>query len=115
MTRVVVDRDSVNDDFVVVKKLYRQSGELVETADPILEIESSKTLKEIVSPETGVLKVTLCEGDEVAVGDLLFEVGADAATQSDSATLDTHRKISVSEGSSESVATVQQERTLSRP
>jgi pyruvate/2-oxoglutarate dehydrogenase complex dihydrolipoamide acyltransferase (E2) component len=112
MTRVVVDRDSINDDFVVVKKLYRQSGELVEAADPILEIESSKTVKEIGSPEAGILKVMLCEGDEVAVGDLLFEVAGETETQAASATMD--RTISVSEGISESVDTGPQERTLSR-
>jgi pyruvate/2-oxoglutarate dehydrogenase complex dihydrolipoamide acyltransferase (E2) component len=111
MTRVVVDRDTINDDFVVVKKLYRRSGELVEAADPILEIESSKTLKEIGSPEAGILKVTLCEGDEVAVGDLLFEVGAEVETQSASVTID--RTISVS-GIRKSVDTGPQERTLSR-
>jgi 2-oxoglutarate dehydrogenase E2 component (dihydrolipoamide succinyltransferase) len=84
MTRVVVDRDSVNDDFVVVKKLYRRSGELVSKADPILEIESSKTLKEIVSPEDGVLQIALNEGDEIALGALLFEVQEGATTEGES-------------------------------
>jgi pyruvate/2-oxoglutarate dehydrogenase complex dihydrolipoamide acyltransferase (E2) component len=83
MTRITVDRDSVNDEFVVVRKVYCKSGALVGAGDGVLEIESSKTVKEIVAPEAGVVSITLSEGDEVAVGALLFEVNAAAGRQNE--------------------------------
>src|ERR1700722_6569388 len=68
MTRVEVDRDSVNDEFVVIRTIHRQNGTVVNAGDAVLDIETSKTTKEIPSPETGVLRMTLRPGDEVATG-----------------------------------------------
>jgi pyruvate/2-oxoglutarate dehydrogenase complex dihydrolipoamide acyltransferase (E2) component len=90
MARVIVDRENVNDDFVIVRRLYKESGSLVAADDCVLEIETSKTIREILSPAAGLLSITLLEGDEVAVGELLFEVAADAPLPSDSPTTTTH-------------------------
>jgi pyruvate/2-oxoglutarate dehydrogenase complex dihydrolipoamide acyltransferase (E2) component len=84
MTRVSVDRDSVNDEFVIVRKIYCKSGSFLTAGDRVLEIESSKTMKEIATPVAGFVKIVLSEGDEVAVGALLFEVnGASPEAQNE--------------------------------
>ena len=72
--QVVVERDNVNDETVIVRKIYKQSGMRVAADDPILEIETSKTVKEVRSPKSGFLILTIKEGDEIAVGGRLFDV-----------------------------------------
>jgi 2-oxoglutarate dehydrogenase E2 component (dihydrolipoamide succinyltransferase) len=74
MTQVLVDRENVNDEFVVVRKIYRSDGESVDLNELILDIETSKTVTEIRAPEAGILCLTLCEGDEVSVGSPLFKI-----------------------------------------
>jgi pyruvate/2-oxoglutarate dehydrogenase complex dihydrolipoamide acyltransferase (E2) component len=78
MARVIVDRENVNDEFVIIRKIYKQSGARLTRDESVLEIETSKTVKEICSPEAGTLNIALTEGDEIAVGGLLFEVDTDA-------------------------------------
>jgi pyruvate/2-oxoglutarate dehydrogenase complex dihydrolipoamide acyltransferase (E2) component len=72
--QVTVDRDNVNDEFVVVRRIHKRHGETVRAEDLVLEIETSKTVTEIRAPDGGTLEIALSEGDEVAVGGLLFEV-----------------------------------------
>jgi pyruvate/2-oxoglutarate dehydrogenase complex dihydrolipoamide acyltransferase (E2) component len=74
MGRVIVDRENVNDEFVIIRKIYKQSGARLTSDESVLEIETSKTVKEICSPEAGTLNIALTEGDEIAVGGLLFEI-----------------------------------------
>ena len=82
MARVVVDRENVNDEFVVIRKIYKRNGEIVATDDLVLDIETSKTVTEVRAPEGGVVNMMLSEGDEIAVGALLFEVGTRAVEPS---------------------------------
>lgn len=79
MSRVFVDRDTVNDESVVVRKLYKSSGESVESGTLVLEYETSKTAIESHAPEAGVLTLAVSEGDEIAVGALLYELSAAGA------------------------------------
>ena len=74
MVRVIVDRENVNDEVVIVKKIYKQSGAHLKVDESVLEIETSKTVREICSPEAGTLTIAVTEGDEVAIGGLLFEI-----------------------------------------
>src|SRR3954452_10127044 len=83
--RVTVDRDNVNDEFVVVRKLHKRSGESVQAEELVLEIESSKTLSEVHAPESGLLRVHSGEGDEIAVGGLLFEITTESPETTDAA------------------------------
>lgn len=117
MSRVTVDRDSVNDEFVVVRKLYVQSGSLVCVGERILEIESSKTMKEVVTPEAGVLKLVVGEGDEVAVGAALFEVEAGTVEKPDGQFIEsntTNSEISSGAADGDSAGEFQGKRELSR-
>jgi 2-oxoglutarate dehydrogenase E2 component (dihydrolipoamide succinyltransferase) len=75
VTSVIVERENVNDEVVIVRRIYKQSGSPVAADECILEIETSKTIREVLSPEAGILKLTVVEGDEVSAGELLFEVG----------------------------------------
>jgi len=83
--RVTVDRDNVNDEFVVVRKLHKRNGESVQAEELVLEIESSKTLSEVYAPESGLLRVHSSEGDEIAVGGLLFEITTESPETTDAA------------------------------
>jgi pyruvate/2-oxoglutarate dehydrogenase complex dihydrolipoamide acyltransferase (E2) component len=79
MARVIVERENVNDEFVVIRKIYKESGSVVAADNCVLEIETSKTIREVVAPEGGIVKIALLEGDEVDVGELLFEVLPESA------------------------------------
>ncbi len=68
IVRVTVDRENVNDEFVIVRKIYGRTGALVAADDPVMEVETSKTIREILSPASGTINVSVLEGDEVAVG-----------------------------------------------
>ena len=83
MTRVLVDRDTVNDDTVVVRKLYKRTGESVDAGALVLEYETSKTAIESYAPEAGVLALSVSEGDEIAVGALLYELNSAASAAAD--------------------------------
>jgi pyruvate dehydrogenase E2 component (dihydrolipoamide acetyltransferase) len=82
LARVFVDRENVNDEFVVINKIHKQDGASVNAGEPVLDYETSKTAAEIRAPLAGVLRIALAEGDEVAVGNLLFEVHEPSTTQS---------------------------------
>ena len=74
MTRVFVDRDNVNDESVIVRKLYKASGDRIDAGTLVLEYETSKTAVESESPVAGVLSLAVQSGDEVVIGGLLYEV-----------------------------------------
>lgn len=95
MSRVVVDRDNVNDEVVVVRKLYKRDGDRAVADEPVLEIETSKTVTEIRSPSTGVLRMSVAEGEEIAVGALLFEVNDATPQQEEQASADADGRDSV--------------------
>jgi pyruvate/2-oxoglutarate dehydrogenase complex dihydrolipoamide acyltransferase (E2) component len=83
MIQVVVERENVNDEFVVIRKIYRRDGENVVKDELILDIETSKTVTEIHAPEAGILFVAVSEGDEVEVGSILFKIGESKAVIKD--------------------------------
>lgn len=80
---VTVDRDNVNDEFVIVRKLHKHHGQAVRADEVVLDVETSKTVTEIRSPEDGTLSMSLTEGDEVAVGAVLFRVSREGASPSE--------------------------------
>lgn len=81
MIRVVMERDNVNDEFVIVTKIHKRHGEVVAHDDVIIDVETSKTVKEIKAPASGTLHISLQEGDEVPISATLFEVAADSTEQ----------------------------------
>jgi|SRR5579885_2130689 len=74
MTEVLVPRESVNDDTVIVQKILVASGTIVAAGAPVVEIETSKTNIEMTAPTGGRIIHHLRVGSEVAVGELLFRV-----------------------------------------
>lgn len=72
--RVFVDRETVNDETVVVRRLFKNSGDAVAPGDVILEYETSKTTVESEATEAGVLAIAVKQDDEIPVGSLLFEI-----------------------------------------
>jgi len=77
--QVKFERENVNDEFVLVTKIHKTNADRVESDECVLEVETSKTIKEILSPATGRLVISLNVGDEVAVGGILFEIDSDEA------------------------------------
>jgi len=80
MAEVRVPRETVNDDTVRVVRWLAADGELVRAAMPLVEIETSKSVLEVESPEAGVLRIVSPAGDTVAIGELLGTVGDATAT-----------------------------------
>jgi pyruvate/2-oxoglutarate dehydrogenase complex dihydrolipoamide acyltransferase (E2) component len=73
-TRVIVERDSVNDDFVVVTRLVAIDGAQVLKDQPILEVETSKSVSEVAAPTAGRVSMRARVGDELRIGELMFEI-----------------------------------------
>lgn len=76
MIEVLVPRENVNDDSVVVRAIHVKSGDFVNKGQLILEIETSKTSIDIESPDAGLVSHNLEVGAEVDIGSLLFCVGS---------------------------------------
>ncbi|MGI9227152.1 MAG: biotin/lipoyl-containing protein, partial [Gammaproteobacteria bacterium] len=77
MIEVLVPRENVNDDVVIILNLMVESGTEVKVDQPIMEIETSKTNIEISAPETGTIHFNVAEGEEVPVGDVLCQISND--------------------------------------
>lgn len=75
MVEVLVPRENVNDDSVVVRAIHVKSGDFLHKGQLVVEIETSKTSIDIESPESGLISHNLEIGAEVDIGGLLFCVG----------------------------------------
>ena len=73
---VCVERHNVNDDSVVILSLCFSSGESIAAGDVILEVETTKTNLEVISPAAGTLELHVAIGEEVEIGAPLFSVRA---------------------------------------
>lgn len=74
MLIVHVPRENVNDKTVVIKRINFNSGEKVKQGDVVLQIETSKTIIDIESPNSGLVIHNLSEGSEVKIGAPLFSI-----------------------------------------
>jgi pyruvate/2-oxoglutarate dehydrogenase complex dihydrolipoamide acyltransferase (E2) component len=73
--RVIVERESVNDDFVVVTRVMAADGTLVLKGQPILQVETSKSVSDVEAPSDGRLCLHASPGAELKIGALMFEIG----------------------------------------
>ena len=80
--KVFVDRDTINDDVVLVIEIYKTHNSTVKTDDEVVTVETSKTTIDIISPCDGTLSIDINVGDEIEVGDLLFQVLNDEEMES---------------------------------
>ena len=71
---VIVPKENVNDEEVIVKSINFNSKDKVKKGDHIIDLETSKTAIEIESPCDGFLDIKVSEGDEISVGSVLFKV-----------------------------------------
>lgn len=71
---VIVPKENVNDEEVIVQSINFKSKDKVKKGDHIVDLETSKTAIEIESPCDGFLDIKVSEGDEISVGSVLFEV-----------------------------------------
>ena len=76
MIEVIVPRENVNDDSVVVRAIHVKSGDFINKGQLVVEIETSKTNIDIESPEAGLVSHNLEIGAEISIGALLFSVGS---------------------------------------
>lgn len=72
MIKILVPRENVNDDTVIVRAIHVDSGDSVTKGQLIVEIETSKTNIDIEAPENGVLSHSLEVGAEIELGATLF-------------------------------------------
>ena len=71
---VIVPKENVNDEEVIVQSINFKSKDKVKKGDNVIDLETSKTAIEIESPCDGFLDLKVSEGDEISVGSVLFEV-----------------------------------------
>lgn len=72
--KVIVPKENVNDEEVIVQSIKFLPQDKVKKGDLVIDLETSKTAIEIESPCDGFLDIKVSEGDEIAVGSVLFEV-----------------------------------------
>ena len=83
MIEILVPRENVNDESVIILEVNFASGSKVKKGDVVVGIETSKTNVDIDAPEDGVVTHQLIKGAEVDVGSLLFALanGQESASQ----------------------------------
>jgi len=68
-----------------ITRWLKQEGESVEADEPLVEVSTDKVDSEIPAPGAGVLvKIHAQEGDTVAVGDVIAEIGESAGAEQES-------------------------------
>jgi pyruvate dehydrogenase E2 component (dihydrolipoamide acetyltransferase) len=83
MIEILVPRENVNDESVIILEVNFPSGSKVKKGDVVVSIETSKTNMDVDAPEDGVISHQLEKGAEVDVGSLLFALsnGQESASQ----------------------------------
>ncbi|MFD9869350.1 2-oxo acid dehydrogenase subunit E2 [Streptomyces niveus] len=77
---IAVPKLNNNDTAYLVLQWLAEDGAQIAEGDPLVEVETSKAVEEIVAPASGHLRVRAAEGTEVGVGELLAELFAEPPT-----------------------------------
>jgi pyruvate dehydrogenase E2 component (dihydrolipoamide acetyltransferase) len=77
MIEVLVPRENVNDESVIILEVNFKSGSKVKKGDVVVSVETSKTNLDIEAPRDGAVTHELEKGAEVGVGSLLFVLAND--------------------------------------
>lgn len=72
---VRMPQPNVNDEEVTLVGWRVADGERAVEGEPLCEVETSKSVGDVPSPATGILKQTAGEGDVVTIGDVFAYVG----------------------------------------
>lgn len=76
---IVIPRETANDDVVRLVRWFAQSGDLVRKGEVVAEIETSKSVIEIVAPENGRLTIMTEAGSDAAVSAAIGSIEMAAA------------------------------------
>ena len=82
MIEILVPREDVNDDYVIVAKWLVGWATPVTRGEVICELETSKTVFQVCAPEDGILCPLAQEGDELSIGKRLAAL-TDSAVEVD--------------------------------
>ena len=74
MIEIMMPRENVNDESVVILAINFASGSAVKKGDVVVSVETSKTNVDIDAPEDGVITHQLEKGAEVNIGSILFSL-----------------------------------------
>ncbi len=77
MIEILVPRENVNDESVIILEVNFSSGSKVKKGDIVVSIETSKTNMDVHTPEDGVVIHQLEKGAEIDVGSLLFSLSCE--------------------------------------
>lgn len=76
---IVIPKESIADDSVLLLKWYKKNGEKVNKGDNIANCETSKAIFDIEAPIDGYLFYQYKVGDEIPVGNLLAIISKKAS------------------------------------
>ena len=74
---VVLERDNVNDDFVILVRWFVSHGDKVEANTLLAEVETSKASLEVYAPKSGFLAWEFPEGANVPLSSPIGYISAD--------------------------------------
>lgn len=75
--KLLYEQEGVSDDEAEIVNLFYKDFDKVENGSIVAELETSKTVLEIVSPKNGFIKNTTKLNDFVKVGDIIAVIGDD--------------------------------------
>src|SRR5438445_8956095 len=64
--------ESINEG--TISRLLKKDGEAVRADEPVLEVETEKATTEVSAPEAGTLRISVPEGQTVAVGAIVGRI-----------------------------------------
>jgi 2-oxoglutarate dehydrogenase E2 component (dihydrolipoamide succinyltransferase) len=69
-----------------ISRWLKKDGETVRADEPVVEVETEKATTEISAPQAGTLRITVPEGQTVAVGTVVGQIEEKAASKKDQTT-----------------------------
>jgi pyruvate/2-oxoglutarate dehydrogenase complex dihydrolipoamide acyltransferase (E2) component len=74
LSEIFVPQETVNDEFATVTKIYFKNGDAVKAGDPLIDLETSKSVVTIDAEVAGYIDLFCREGEDVANGALLLKI-----------------------------------------
>ena len=74
LSEIYVPKETVNDEFVTIAKLYFKSGDAIKKGDILVDLETSKTIVSIEATHDGFIEIFCKEDEDVAIGALLMNI-----------------------------------------
>lgn len=74
LVEIYVPKETVSDEFATVAKLYVKNGDKVKKGDPLIDLETSKTILTIEAEYDGYIEVFCKEGEDVEISSHLMNI-----------------------------------------